>query len=123
MPGVLGPEFGQQGEGGHEADQGDRHVDQEHPAPPVVGEQPAAENGADRHGQEVPGPEIPTAFGRSSLENSTVSEEIAITITPAPASPSTTRAAMNSVTVVEYAHPAEPTAKSASEIRKTLLWP
>jgi hypothetical protein len=73
--------------------------------------------------RKFPAPRIPTAFGRSSFENSTVSEEIAITITPAPASPSSTRAAMNSVTVVEYAHPAEPTAKSPSETRKTFLWP
>ena len=43
----------------------------------------------------------PTAFGRSSLLNSTVSTEKAITISPAPASPISTRATMNSPTEVE----------------------
>ena len=43
----------------------------------------------------------PTAFGRSSLLNRTVSTEKAMTINPAPASPMTTRATMNSPTEVE----------------------
>ena len=40
----------------HDRDQADHHhrdVQQEHPAPPVVGQQPAAEDRADRQGQEV----------------------------------------------------------------------
>jgi hypothetical protein len=39
--------------------------------------------------------QIPTALGRSSSENNTVSAEMAITMIPAPAKPRTTRAAMN----------------------------
>ena len=45
--------------------------------------------------------QTPTAFGRSSSVNITVSAESAITMTPAPAKPRTTRAAMNSPTDVE----------------------
>jgi hypothetical protein len=44
---------------------------------------------------------IPTAFGRSSLLNSTVRTDSAITIRPAPATPTSTRAARNSLTEVE----------------------
>ena len=42
--------------------------------------------------------QMPTAFGRSSSEKRTASAESAITITPAPATPSTTRAARNAPT-------------------------
>jgi hypothetical protein len=45
--------------------------------------------------------QMPTAFGRSSSLNITVSAESAITMIPAPAMPRTTRAAMNSPTVLE----------------------
>ncbi len=45
--------------------------------------------------------QTPIAFGRSSSENITVSAESAITTMPAPATPSTTRAAMNSPTELE----------------------
>src|ERR1019366_3262931 len=65
----------------------------------------------------------PTAFGRSSLLNSTVRAEIAITITPAPAIPMSTRAAMNSPTDVEYPHAADPSPKNPREMRRTFLWP
>src|SRR5581483_7426655 len=64
-----------------------------------------------------------TAFGRSSSENSTVNEDSAITITPAPARPSSTRAAMNSATVLDAAHAAEPAANSASEASSTRFRP
>jgi hypothetical protein len=59
--------------------------------------------------------QMPTAFGRSSSLNSTVSAESAMTMMPAPAIPSTTRAAMKSTTVLESAHNAEPTPKSTSD--------
>ena len=42
-----------------------------------------------------------TALGRSSSENRTARAETAITVSPAPASPSSTRAAMNSPAVRE----------------------
>ena len=45
--------------------------------------------------------QMPTALGRSSSVNSTVSADRTITMMPAPATPSTTRAAMNSPGVVE----------------------
>jgi len=45
--------------------------------------------------------QIPTARGRSSSQNSTVSAETAITTTPAPARARSTRAAMNSPAVRE----------------------
>ena len=44
---------------------------------------------------------IPTALGRSFLANSTVRTESAMTISPAPARPTSTRAAMNSATDLE----------------------
>jgi hypothetical protein len=44
---------------------------------------------------------MPTAFGRSSSLNITVRADSAITMMPAPAMPSTTRAAMNSPTLRE----------------------
>src|ERR1039458_4323 len=67
--------------------------------------------------------QMPTAFGRSSLSNSTVRAEIDMTITPAPPRPMSTRAAMNSPTDVESAHAADPTPKSTREMRRTFLWP
>src|SRR5580658_2340395 len=66
---------------------------------------------------------MPTAFGLASLLNRIVRAEIAITMTPAPARPRRTRAAMNSVTDVEYAHAADPAPNSARETRRTLLRP
>ena len=65
----------------------------------------------------------PTALGRSPLLNSTVRTENAMTISPAPARPTSTRAAMNSPTDLEYAHPADPTPKRAKETRRTFLRP
>ena len=65
----------------------------------------------------------PTAFGRSSWLNNTVSAESAMTMMPAPAMPSTTLAAMNSPTVLEYAHAAEPAPKRASEPSITFFRP
>ena len=41
--------------GGGEADHGHRHVQKEHPTPPVIGEQPATEDGPDGQGDEVSG--------------------------------------------------------------------
>jgi hypothetical protein len=67
--------------------------------------------------------QIPTALGRSALLNSTVSAVIDITITPAPASPRSSRAARNSVTDVEYAHAADPAPKSPREMSITFLRP
>src|SRR5450631_1938072 len=67
--------------------------------------------------------QIPTALGRSALLNRTVRDEIAITITPAPASPSRTRAAMKAPTDVEYAHAADPNPKSPRAMSRTFLWP
>ena len=65
----------------------------------------------------------PTAFGRSALLNSTVRTENAITISPAPPSPTSTRAAMNSATDVEYAHATDPIPNSAREMSSTFLRP
>jgi hypothetical protein len=65
----------------------------------------------------------PTAVGRSCWLNSTVRTENAITISPAPPSPISTRAAMNSATDVEYAHAADPIPKSPKEMRRTFLRP
>ena len=63
----------------------------------------------------------PTALGRSALLNSTVRTENAITISPAPPSPTSTRAARNSATDVEYAHATDPIPNSAREIQQDLL--
>src|SRR5580693_2138612 len=67
--------------------------------------------------------QIPTALGRSALLNRTVSAVIAMTITPAPASPTSIRAARNSATEVEYAHAADPAPKSPREMSMTFLRP
>ena len=76
--------------------------------------------GSDR---KVAAAQMPTAFGRSAGVNSTVSAEIAMTITAAPASPSATRAARNCPEVVEYAHATDPAANSARPMARTRLWP
>jgi hypothetical protein len=49
--------------------------------------------------------------------------ENAITISPAPPSPTSTRAAMNSATDVEYAQAADPIPKIAREMSRTFLRP
>jgi SLT domain-containing protein len=67
--------------------------------------------------------QTPIAFARSSSVTRTVSAASAITITPAPAAPSTTRAAMNSALEVEKAQATEPQAKAASEPSSSRLRP
>ena len=59
--------------------------------------------------------QTPTAFGRSSSSNRTVRADSAMTMIPAPATPSSARAAMNDPGVVDAAQPIEPSAKSTSE--------
>ena len=56
-------------------------------------------------------PQMPTARGRSASLNSTVRSESTVTMSAAPASPSTTRAARNASGEGAYAQPNEPAAK------------
>ena len=49
---LRGAGFGHQGDDGDQGHHDDGHVDQEHPAPPVVRQQPTTQDGADREGHE-----------------------------------------------------------------------
>src|SRR5579884_892131 len=66
---------------------------------------------------------MPTARGRSSSEKSTVSAERFITTMPAPAKPSTKRAAMKAPGFGAKAQAAEPAPKRARQNSKTFLRP
>ena len=67
--------------------------------------------------------QTPTALGRSSSAKSTVSADRTITMIPAPATPRTTRAAMNSPGDVEKAVSADPAPNNASDVISTFLRP
>jgi hypothetical protein len=76
-----------------------------------------------RNATKVAAPQIPTARGRSCSLNRTANADSDITMIPAPASPSSTRAAMNAPLDGETAHAADPTANSARELSSTFLRP
>ncbi len=67
--------------------------------------------------------QMPTARGRSSSVKSAVSAASAITITPAPASPSTALAAMNTPADGAQAQAAEPAPNMARALSITFLRP
>ena len=67
--------------------------------------------------------QMPTARGRSCSENRTVSAEMAMTMIPAPASPSRRRATRNAGADDMAAHSAEPAPNRASEMSRTFLRP
>jgi hypothetical protein len=66
---------------------------------------------------------IPTARGRSASLNITGSVANPITISPAPATPRNSRAAMNAPLDGEAAHAAEPTANRKNDASSTFLRP
>ncbi len=67
--------------------------------------------------------QTPTALGRSSSLKSTARAETAITITPAPARPTTIRATTNCAGSRDAAQATEPSANSPSEPSITFVRP